>query len=293
MAAKGRPHKRGNPRGLLGHVGRAAGGVVTWTVGDGGLAIMRAMTAGTDPSPTAPAAATGGSSRRARTLTHDVVHALTDRIRHGAIRPGDKLPSEAEIMAAFGVSRGVVREALSRLQAGQLVVTHHGVGTFALEFREPGFRRVPRPAMPDLDDMLAVLELRMCVESESAALAAVRHTPEHLDAMRRAVADFKGHVSVPGETVSPDFRFHRAIAEATGNPYVADLMEQLGPRVIPRTRVSATRLDAAGREEHLQRVHAEHEQILAAIERGDADSARAAMRIHLVNSRERQRRAAA
>ena len=120
----------------------------------------------------------------------------------------------------------------------------------------------------------------------------MRHTPEQLAEMRRAVDDFAAHLAAPGETVSPDFRFHRAIADATGNPYVADLMHQLGPRVIPRTRVQATPVDPDEREEHLQRVHAEHEQILAAIERGDPDSARAAMRIHLVNSRERQRRAA-
>jgi GntR family transcriptional repressor for pyruvate dehydrogenase complex len=245
-----------------------------------------------DPTPTLSAAADEPVGRRARTLTHDVVVALTDRIRHGDIRAGDKLPSEAEIMQAFGVSRGVVREALSRLQAARLVETHHGVGTFALEYRDNGFLRVAAPPVRGVEDVLAVLELRMCLESESAALAAVRRSPAHLQEMRRAVEEFGGHTAVAGETVSPDYRFHRAIADATGNPYVADLMHQLGPRVIPRTRVPASQLDPDQREEHLRRVHAEHEQILAAIERGDPDSARAAMRIHLVNSRERQRRAA-
>jgi len=254
-----------------------------------------AMTFAADsrPLPTPPGAPDDAvTARRPRTLAHDVVQALTERIRTGQIRPGDKLPSESEIMQTFGVSRGVVREALSKLQAAQLVVTQHGVGTFALESRHDGWLRVGDASGAGLDDMLSVLELRLCLESESAAIAAVRHTPEQLAEMRRAVDDFAAHLAAPGETVSPDFRFHRAIADATGNPYIADLMRQLGPPVIPRTRVPATQMDPRERANRLQRVHAEHEQIYEAIARRDADSARAAMRIHLVNSRERQRRSA-
>ena len=252
------------------------------------------MTTAADPLPT-PASITQDdavATRRTRTLAHDVVQALTERIHAGQIRPGDKLPSESEIMQSFGVSRGVVREALSKLQAAQLVVTQHGVGTFALESRHDGWLRVGDASGAGLDDMLAVLELRLCLESESAAIAAVRHTPEQLAEMRRAVEDFAAHLAAPGETVSPDFQFHRAIADATGNPYIADLMRQLGPAVIPRTRGPATQMDPRERAHHLQRVHTEHEQIYEAIARRDADSARAAMRIHLVTSRERQRRSA-
>ena len=253
-----------------------------------------------DPLPSAPPARpappAAAASRRGRGLTHDVVQGLTERLRSGEIGVGDKLPSEAEIMRAFGVSRGVVREALSRLQAARLVETHHGIGTFALAVADtgpwPAAGAAPGAATGGLDDVLAVLELRLCVESESAALAALRRTPAQLDGMRRAVADFARHPANPGGTVAPDFRFHQAIADATGNPYVAGLMHQLGPRVIPRSRLPATLLPPQAQAAHLLQVHAEHEQVLDAIARGDADAARAAMRVHLVNSRERQHRAA-
>ena len=70
--------------------------------------------------------------RRARTLAHELVESLGDRIRDGRLAAGDKLPTEADLMAEFSVSRTVVREAISRLQAAGLVETRHGVGTFVV-----------------------------------------------------------------------------------------------------------------------------------------------------------------
>ncbi|RYY77530.1 MAG: FadR family transcriptional regulator, partial [Comamonadaceae bacterium] len=75
--------------------------------------------------------------RRPRSLAHDVVDALSGRIREGSLAPGVKLPTEAAIMEEFGVSRTVVREAISRLQAAGLVETRHGVGTFVVGMGDP------------------------------------------------------------------------------------------------------------------------------------------------------------
>ncbi|CAN5909952.1 FadR/GntR family transcriptional regulator [soil metagenome] len=228
----------------------------------------------------------------ARGLTHELVEALGERLRSQAIKPGDKLPTESEIMQAFGVSRGVVREALSRLQAAGLVQTHHGVGTFALEPQSGGRFRLEGHAIDSVGDMLDVLELRASLESDAARLASTRRSEADLTAMREALAAFAANISVVGDTVAPDFHFHLAIARATGNRYFGDLMGQLGLAVIPRTRVSSARLGEASRTQHLQKVHQEHEDIFDAIVRRDPEAARAAMRIHLVNSRERQRQAA-
>ena len=192
-------------------------------------------------------------------------------------------------MQTFGVSRGVVREALSRLAAAGMVQTQHGIGTFALEpDRERRFH-MDSPSTVNLAEMLDLLELRASVESDAAGLAATRRTEEHLLTMRQALGDFASHLSTAGETVAPDFRFHLAIAHATGNRCYSDLMGQLGLAVIPSTRVSSIRLDPEYREQHLQKVNQEHHDIYAAIVRRDPEAARAAMRIHLVNSRERQR----
>ena len=91
--------------------------------------------------------------------------------------------------------------------------------------------------------------------------------------------------------MSPDFRFHLAIANATGNRYFADIMSHLGSTLIPRTRINSPRVAQEDLQQYLRRVNREHEEIYQAIARRDPESARAAMRIHLTNSRERLRRA--
>ena len=230
----------------------------------------------------------GRPRQRGRGLAHGLVEDLSEKIRSQLLRPGDKLPTESAIMQSFGVSRTVVREALSKLQAAGLVETHHGIGTFVLQPRAGSVFRLDAGDIATSVDVLAVLELRISLETESAGLAASRRTEEQLQVMRQALDDFERNVAVAGDTVAPDFRFHLQIAQSTGNPYFADIMSHLGTTIIPRTRINAIRtLDRNG--VYLSRVNREHEEIYAAIARRDPESARAAMRIHLTNSRERLR----
>src|SRR3954468_19294579 len=125
--------------------------------------------------------------RRPRTLAHDLVDSLGDRIRDGRLQPGHKLPTETAFMAEFGVSRTVVREAISKLQAAGLVETRHGVGTFVVGPRDGSAFRIGREQLATLHDVIAMLELRIGVEVEAAGLAAQRRTPENLGAMRQAL----------------------------------------------------------------------------------------------------------
>ncbi|VWX63883.1 GntR family transcriptional regulator [Burkholderiales bacterium 8X] len=248
---------------------------------------MSSLSTGTTASNEA-AASPAAPRRRGRGLAHGLVDDLGEKIRSQQLRPGDKLPTESAIMQSYGVSRTVVREALSKLQANGLVETHHGVGTFVLQPRTAGMFRLEGSDIATTVDVLAVLELRISLETESAGLAASRHSEEHLVSMRQALDEFERNVDEAGDTVAPDFRFHLTIAQATGNPYFADIMTHLGTTIIPRTRIAAIRTHDR-RGEYLSRVNREHEEIFAAISRRDAESARAAMRIHLTNSRERLR----
>jgi GntR family transcriptional repressor for pyruvate dehydrogenase complex len=228
--------------------------------------------------------------RRPRSLAQELVDSLSGQINSGDIRPGDKLPTESEIMRAFGVSRTVVREALSRLQASGLVETHHGVGTYALKPNTSGDFRVDPADIATVRDIMVILELRICLESEAAGLAAARRTEAQLVEMREALDQFRAALIPGGDTVTPDFRFHLLISQATDNKYFADLLSQLGAAIIPRTRINSAKLADEDREQYLARVNLEHEGIYEAIRRQDAESARAAMRTHLSNSRERLRR---
>ena len=226
--------------------------------------------------------------KRSRNLTHNLVAEISERIRGGTIQPGDKLPTEAAIMAEHGVSRTVVREAISRLQAAGLVETRHGIGTFVLNTPSDGKFRIDPATIVTLRDVIALLEFRISVEVETAGLAALRCTKEQLTAMREVLTALQSN-NQSNSSVASDFKFHVLIAEATANPYFTDILNHLGTTIIPRTRVNTAHLTGSDQSKYLQRVHREHEDIYAAIARGDSVGARAAMRLHLTNSRERLR----
>ena len=230
--------------------------------------------------------------RRPRSLAHDVVEVLAGRIRDGTLAAGGKLPTEAAIMEEFGVSRTVVREAISRLQAAGQVATRHGVGTFVVGIGDASTFRIAPEQLETLQDVIAVLELRIAVETECAALAAMRRNPENLQALRNALAAFSAAVEEGRDAVGPDFQFHLEIARATQNHHFVDLMGTLGGMMIPRARLEPQVPLTPERQAYLRRVNTEHESIVEAISRQDPEAARAAMRTHLANSRERRRRAA-
>ncbi len=262
----------------------------------------------------------GDGTRRPRTLALELVDALGERIRDGRLGVGDRLPTEAAIMAEFGVSRTVVREAISKMQASGLVLTRHGIGSFVAELVAPdphasnGFRIDPQH-VATLRDVVAVLELRIGIETEAAGLAALRRNPDNLDAMRLALAAISSAIEAGADAVASDFQFHLEVAHATHNPHFSQLMATLGSQIIPRARLEsglaidpaadvdpatapapATATESAAaqadRLSYLKRVHVEHESIFDAIQAQDPEAARAAMRTHLANSRERRRRAA-
>ncbi len=229
--------------------------------------------------------------RKPRTLALELVESLGDRIRDGRIPAGDKLPTEAAVMREFGVSRTVVREALSKLQASGLVETRHGVGTFVVGFGDSAPFRIAPEQFATLRDVIAVLELRIGVETEAAALAAQRRSDDNLVSLRTALNAFANAIEAGQDSVGADFQFHLEIARSTLNQHFAELISTLGSMIIPRARLDKPDAFSPQRREYLRRVHAEHESIYQAIANRDSEGARAAMRTHLANSRERRRRA--
>ena len=228
--------------------------------------------------------------RRPRSLALELVSALSERIRDGRLNVGDKMPTEAAIMAEFDVSRTVVREALSKLQASGLVETRHGIGTFVIGPGDgPSFKITPEQ-FSTLQDVIAVLELRIGLETEAAALAAMRRSEANLTAMRKALDVLGVALEQGSDAVAADFQFHQEVARATQNDHFADLMTTLGSRIIPRARLEPAQAMTDERREYLRRVNGEHESIYDAIAAQDGEGARAAMRTHLANSRERRRR---
>ena len=236
-------------------------------------------------------AAPSAPPKKHRNLAQGVVAYIADGIREGAINPGDKLPTESEIMRIQGVSRTVVREAISHMQAAGMVETRHGIGTFALAPAPTHHLGIDPNTVITMRDVLAILELRISLETESAGLAASRRSEAQLQQLRGALDKFQLSSMGNGETVTADLQFHLTIALASGNRYFHDILSHLGTNIIPRSRLNSAKLAQDDPAIYMERVNREHEDIFNAIARQDPESARAAMRTHLSNSRERLRRA--
>lgn len=245
------------------------------------------------PSPALTDSLVGPSrERRSKGLVQEIVQLLETDIREGRWLSGHKLPTESDLVNRFAVSRTVVREAIARLQASGQVETRHGIGTFVSEppLVEPTFRVAPED-LATAADVVSLLELRMSLECEAAALAAQRREPDHLLQLDRALVDFNAAIGADSDAVPSDYQFHLEVARATGNRHFVELMIYLGTMIIPRTRLKTAPTEPQGRLAYLRRVHQEHQHIYWAIQNQDAPAARAAMRKHLSNSSERLQRA--
>jgi DNA-binding FadR family transcriptional regulator len=226
-----------------------------------------------------------------RSLTHALIERLTDQIIAGELKPGAQLPTEQELIAATGVSRTVVREAVAALRAEGLVITRQGVGAFVAQTPRRPFR-IDGSALQSLHDVIEVMELRTGVEVEAAGLAAERASAADLRAIKRAYEAIEAAIGRGEAAVDEDFAFHCRIADATGNPQFVRFLDYLGRFIIPRQTIRVNIGAATERRAYLARIQTEHREIQRAIRARAVNRALTAMRAHLANSRKRYQKIA-
>lgn len=225
---------------------------------------------------------------RQPTLADRVTQLLAEQIRKGVYPPDARLPTEKFMTESYGVSRTVVREAISRLKSEGLVDTRQGSGTVVLDCKAAEVFRLGRGDDP-ARGVLRIIELRRGIEAEMAALAAERRSAADMAGIRRALRAIDEAVRAGGDGVREDLEFHLAVSRATGNPHYTDLLGMLTRALEDAIRV--TRGNEARRADLAAQVCAEHEAIAAAIQARNADAARKAAFRHMRNTAERIRRA--
>jgi len=224
-----------------------------------------------------------------RSLTDELVARITDEITSGRLRRGDRLPTEQEFVAAAGVSRTVIREAVAALKALGLVETRQGVGAFvACDVRRRPFQIDP-DRLRRLPAVLHVLELRCGIEMEAVRLAAERRTATHLTHLADTLRAIGLAIARGEEAVEADFEFHCTIADATGNPHFRQVLEALGIEAIPRLVLQHSHRLVRDRTRYLMASQAEHQALLIAIDARNPTRARTIMRRHLHRGLERYR----
>jgi GntR family transcriptional repressor for pyruvate dehydrogenase complex len=217
-------------------------------------------------------------------LTRQLVTDLLQLVQEGVVRPGTKLPTEAALMERFSVSRTVVREAISQLQASGIVRTYQGRGSFVLATPDAREFDIGEVDVADLDSVLALLEFRTAIEVEAAGLAALRRSPDQLVQLTETLAAFASSTEQPASAVEADFAFHLQVAWSSGNRHFAQLLESLGRGMLA---IPQSRLDPDAQS--FARVYDEHAAVHDAIASGDPFAAQSAMRTHLANSARRLR----
>ena len=222
-------------------------------------------------------------------LSEQLADALIVSIREGQLQPGQRLPTEAALVERFGVSRTVVREALSRLKTLGLLSSRQGSGAYVCQPEARDAERLVLTPDGSVAAVLQMVEVRRALEAESAALAAARRTAKSVQQIKNAWRAIDKAALAGGDGVAEDVAFHVAIAQASGNPYLLATLAYLNRFLLDATRV--TRANEATREDLAQQVRQEHAAVVAAIEAGDVAAARQAGAAHMVNAAQRIGRA--
>lgn len=196
------------------------------------------------------------------------------------------MPSERELAAALGISRGAVREAISALETAGTVEIRPGVGIF---LDGGGAREVVARIDGILESrgahMVEMLELRQGVETQAAYLAALRADGKLVDGIEAAYSVLDAAVGAGLIGTEEDFAFHLAVVEASGNRMLGEVIELVSGRF--KNGLEKSRKESMSILGQSRTILLEHRDILEAIKAEDAERARASMWKHLENVRAR------
>lgn len=227
--------------------------------------------------------------QKKRNLPQIVTERLKQEILSGALRPGEKLPTEQQLTQQFEVSRTVIREAISGLKQDGLLASRQGSGVFVLEPSQTHETLAFLSRNPaTIAAVIEALELRTSVEVGAAELAAQRRSPAQEARILECFKAFRECVSTGANSEDADFAFHQSISEATNNKKFSDFLSLLGRSNIPRSELrkkAGLRIDPTVERQILE----EHEEIVEAIANRDPDAAGRAMRNHLFRGVQRYR----
>ncbi|PRE14110.1 FadR/GntR family transcriptional regulator [Burkholderia multivorans] len=221
----------------------------------------------------------------ARAMSDHVAQQLLKQIEAGSFVATGKLPTEAVLAQEFGVSRTVIREAISRLKNEGVVEPRQGSGVYVNQHGAIRPLRIDYAEAVEASSLPHLLAVRRAIEAEVAAEAALRHSDEDMADIDDALRKIDEAVAEGRDGVAEDVAFHRTIAAVTGNPYFLKTLQFLNQYL--EAGVKVTRRNEATREDFSRQVREEHAAIADAIRSRDPMSARNAARTHMYNAARR------
>lgn len=209
-------------------------------------------------------------------ISEEIAKQIIKLISTGELQPGQRLPSERDLCEQFGASRSSLREALRCLSIVGVLNARVGDGTSVATDGETFLRRIVEwRLITEKHDVENLMQVRIALEGVSAANAALRASPEDIGRFRDLLAKMKLAAKDARKFAMLDVDFHLALAKASGNALVFDLVSMIRNhlvRVLPNVLQLPNAMPLSAKE---------HSAIIAAVGRGDAEAARAAMHAHL------------
>lgn len=199
-----------------------------------------------------------------------IAHELREAIMEGRYATGQRLPAERRLASHFSASRATIREALRHLSEQRLVERRLGSGTFVTYRRAVEEHEIAEETSP-----LQLIEVRMAVEPQIARLAVLHATNRDLERLQAALAAVKASHDDPARYSAADEQFHLALADCTGNPLMIWLYRQIN-EVRLHAQWAAMRSKVLT-PENMRIYDEQHEAVVEAVRRRDADGAAAAM----------------
>lgn len=209
-------------------------------------------------------------------MVDNVVEQLRELVERKKLRAGDRLPTEPELVADFGVSRTVLREALGRLQTMGLLSVQHGRGMFVADRDTISIcAQLVRSAIAiSPRDWVQYLEFRAAIEVQAARMAAPRATEAFCMELEHDLEQMGDPNRSVLECVQIDFQFHKRITAMSGNELLRNSMEVIEQFVVGgMVQTANARPDPIGKKLHTD--------IIDAFRAKDADRAEQAMRVHM------------
>lgn len=210
-------------------------------------------------------------------VTDEAITKIKDMILSGELSAGERLPPEKELSEKLGLSRSSLREAVKALEIIRVLDVRRGDGTYVTSL-EPKLLTEAMTFIVDLhkdETILDIFEVRRILEPAAAAIAASRITPEQLTALRATLDSVDVETSVE-DLVDHDIIFHSLITAAAGNAYLASVLDALSSSTV-RARIWR----GLTQEKAVDRTLSEHTAIIEALERGDAELAKALLTVHI------------
>jgi GntR family transcriptional repressor for pyruvate dehydrogenase complex len=210
-------------------------------------------------------------------LTDEAIDKIKEMIVSGALRPGDRLPKEADLAERLGLSRNSLREAVKALSIIRVLDVRQGDGTYVTSL-EPHLLLESLSFVVDFhrdDTVLQFLEVRRILEPAATALACQRMTDDDIGKLQLVLDDLGSDPSVEA-LVANDLEFHHLIAAGAGNAALCSLIDGLSG---PTTRARIWR--GLTQEGAVDKTREQHQAIVDAISSRQPDLARSWATIHI------------